>query len=169
MPDISINWRNQAVLENRTKHIQKCHRENLQKEWLQHIIQSMWIGGVTIPGRRRKYRRRCNSNRTAYLAAAACPSGAHITSHDNVVYCILKTLLISSEAPEEFVKSLHFEKVTFNRDFSSGIEEILFRAGTKILTEKGLYHNKPDITIKLSDPNRIILIEVAIVRIQNNR
>ncbi|KAL3282293.1 hypothetical protein HHI36_005482 [Cryptolaemus montrouzieri] len=41
--------------------------------------------------------------------------------------------------------------------------------GGKILTEKRIYHNKPDIVISTSNPKHIYIIEVSVAHIQNFR
>lgn len=120
-----------------------------------------------IPGRRRKCRRGCNVDETAYHVVSACPNNAYITRHDNVVHWVIKTILNSMEAPLEIINNFQFGRATLNTDFLYQQHLVSIRAGNKILTEKRLYHNKPDIFIKMH--NRIIIIEVAVAHIQNYR
>ncbi|XP_045470568.1 uncharacterized protein LOC123677883 [Harmonia axyridis] len=122
-----------------------------------------------IPGRTRVCRRGCGNTETAYHVTSSCPTNMYISRHDNVVHWLLKTILTTTNAPEDIIMGLQFGKATLMTDYEQQGRSISIRAGHKILTEKKMYHNKPDIMIKLSNPDRIILIEVAIAHIQNYR
>lgn len=81
--------------------------------------------------------------------------------------------MTSLHALEELVanvgKVVRFGKATFNNNFSQGNNEIAVKAGIKILTNKRPYHNKLHIIVKLSRPERIVLIEVAVAHTQDYR
>ena len=47
--------------------------------------------------------------------------------------------------------------------------QVKIKAGVKITTEKEIYHNKPDIVVELSNPNKIYVLEVFIAHLQNLR
>ncbi|XP_044750655.1 uncharacterized protein LOC123310990 [Coccinella septempunctata] len=118
---------------------------------------------------RRNCRRGCNHAETAYHVSASCICNEYTTRHDNVVYWTLKTLLTSLRAPNNYIRNLQFGQSTCRVDFEANNRKVSIQAGQKLLTERRLYHNKPDILVKLTNPSEIFIIEVAVSHIQNWR
>lgn len=135
-----------------------------------HAASEEQLHGLgSIPGRRKMCRRGCNNTETAYHVSSACPTNSYITRHDNVVHWVLKTIINHLDAPEEISRSFQFGKASLNTNFKTQSREISIRAGIKFLTEKQLYHNKPDIWIKFTNPTEIYIFEIAVAHIQNYR
>ena len=68
-----------------------------------------------------------------------------------------------------YKKTFSLEKHPCSCQFEVGRRNITIEAGNKILTEKRLYHNRPDITVKMTNPTQIFIFEIAISHIQNYR
>ncbi|XP_044751637.1 uncharacterized protein LOC123311637 [Coccinella septempunctata] len=136
---------------------------------LLHSAAEEQIHGLgCIPGRQKNCRKGCNKTETAYHVSSACITRAYTTRHDYAVHWILKTLLKSLGAPEAIGTNLQFGKATLNVDFE-GKRKVEIRAGMKLLTEKRLHHNKPDIFIHLWNPEEILILEVSVAHLQNYR
>ncbi|XP_045470569.1 uncharacterized protein LOC123677884 [Harmonia axyridis] len=134
---------------------------------LLHSAAEEQIHGLgSIPGRRRNCRRGCDKCETAYHVSSACIQDAYNTRHDFIVHWVLKSLLSGLGAPEEI--QLQFGKACLCVDFL-GKRKVEIRAGGKIITEKQLHHNKPDILIHLYDPEEIIVLEISVAHLQNYR
>jgi len=46
---------------------------------------------------------------------------------------------------------------------------VTIKVGMKILTDRPLYHNKPDVVVYLSNPMKTFVFEVAVSHLQNIR
>ncbi|CAH0555597.1 unnamed protein product [Brassicogethes aeneus] len=138
---------------------------------LQAAAEEQIHGLGAIPEYRRRCRRGCANDETAYHVATACPSNEFITRHDNLVYWILKAILGATGAPKPTTESLFFGKATLNAQYTNikNQRNMTVIAGHPIITEYNLHHNKPDILVKLENPTEVIILEIAISHIQNYR
>lgn len=144
----------------------------MMNEWMRAVLQAAaeeQLHGVSAIHHRRKCRRGCQRDETAYHVAAACPTRRYIYRHDYIVHWVLKAIMQSLREPKQMVRNIQFGKATCNVTFESGGRKINVEAGIKILTEKRIYHNKPDVVVRLANPQEIIIIEVAVAHIQNWR
>lgn len=135
-----------------------------------HSAAEEQLHGLGATACRSKKCRRCGSaNETAYHVSSGCIINSYTTRHDHVVHWVLKTILLNLEVPADILASFPFGKVSFNPTFRSRGREVVVRAGGKILTEKRLHHNKPDLMIRFENPNTIYLFEIAVAHLQNIR
>lgn len=85
-----------------------------------------------------------------------------------MVYWTLKAILQSLKAPD-VLTNIQFGKAVYHAEFVNRNRRVKIEAGQKIITERKIYHNKPDIVIKFTNPDEIFMVEVAISHIQNYR
>lgn len=111
----------------------------------------------------------CNADETAYHIACSCPVRATTPRHDFIVHWVLKTILRCTRAPEDTQKNFQFGKATMKCSYVHEGRTISVETGNKILTGKKLYHNRPDIVVKLTNPTIIYILEIAVSHIQNLR
>lgn len=99
----------------------------------------------------------------------ACPNHRYTHRHDCVVYWTLKALLQILKARDVLTTNIQFGKALYHAEFINKSKSVKIEAGYKIITEWKIYHNKPDILIKFTNPDEIFIVEVAISHIQNYR
>ncbi|XP_044750445.1 uncharacterized protein LOC123310835 [Coccinella septempunctata] len=196
--DLSEESDTPKLTKDLIKRIEERHQAEIEKEWSSNLSYAKnvlkepnirfpansspnmdsWRLGVLLsaseeqihglganPNNRRKCQLGCGLDENSYHVACACPSRAATTRHDFIVHWVLKILLQGLGAPDELRRELQFGKASLNCD----IGKIKIQAGNKILTGKKIYHNKPDIMVRTTDPDKIYLIEVAVSHIQNLR
>ena len=149
-----------------------AHQSPSMESWRLSVLNSAaeeQLHGLGANPQRPKCIKGCNADENAYHVASACPTRAFASRHDFVVHWTLKCILKSLGAPEESIKNLQFGKASIYCQFEVGRRNITIDAGNKILTEKRLYHNRPDITVKMTNPTQIFIFEIAISHIQNYR
>lgn len=95
------------------------------------------------------------------------------------MYWVLKTILEATGAPPEIRDGLGFgsgrlqtgyttksvKKNRRTREEEETETRIEIRAGGKVLTDCQLYHNKPDIVVRTTNPDRVYVFEVAVSRL----
>lgn len=140
------------------------------KAALLHSAREEQVHGLgAIPDRRRRCRRGCDHDKTAYHVAAQCLTPQYNGRHDIIVYWVLNAILTATDAPADVVRELTFGKSSIAADYYWAERKVKVRAGIKILTKEKLYHNRPDICIHLSDPQCIYVLEVSVAHLQNFR
>lgn len=125
------------------------------------------LHGLCVGLERWKCRRGCRADETAYHVAAACVEGAYTTRHDCVAHWLLKTLFTSFRAPRGCSRRLQFGRANCQETFQCGQRKVTIKAGKKLLTDRPLYHNKPDVVVYLTNPDEIFVLEVAVSHLQN--
>lgn len=145
------------------------HMSDWQTAMLGAAAEEQLHGAGGIPGRRKRCRRGCDTDDTAYHIVSSCLTPEYNARHDIVVWWVLRAILRATGAPEDTILDLTFGKATLAAEYPWGDRQVRIRAGMKIYTEARLLHNKPDITLILDNPPRVYILEVAISHIQNIR
>ena len=134
---------------------------------IRNCVEEQVHGFITNPLFRKRCRRGCNKEETTYHVTSACIDNEYTVRHDFVVFWILKYIMYNTEAPEITHSQLNYEKASIVATYNWKSRQLDLRAGTKIITNNVCYHNRPDIFIKLSNPDVIYLLEVSISHLQN--
>lgn len=141
------------------------------EDWINSIVRTAaeeQVHGLGAnPALRRKCRRGCQADETAYHVISACIVPEFTTRHDKVVHILLRQILRATDAPEEVVRQLKYDTATIVAEYSWGDREVKVRAGPKLLTDPELHHNRPDILLILTNPAQVYVLEVAVAHLQN--
>lgn len=89
--------------------------------------------------------------------------------YDAVVHLLLRKILEGTKAPKPIHASLKFGKASILVEYTWNNRRVKISAGIKHQTDPLLYHNRPDITIHLTNPDIVYVYEIAISHIQNLR
>ena len=143
------------------------------EDWTTRLIRSAaeeQVHGLgSNPAARKRCRLGCNAYENSYHVISACITPAYTSRHDYIVYRILKSIMIGSQAPEEILAQLKFRKASIVVEYKWGERDVKIRAGPKIMTDPELHHNRPDIMVILTNPNIVYVLEIAVAHLQNIR
>ena len=114
--------------------------KNMQMDdWTAKIIRTAaeeQVHGLGAnPSRRRKCRLGCNADETAYHVISSCLTPAYTIRHDNIVYWLIKSIIIGTHAPEEIQAQLRFGKASICVEYSWNNRKVQLQAGAKIQTD----------------------------------
>lgn len=139
-------------------------------DWVAKIIRTSAEEQVLELGtnvyRRKKCRLKCNADETAYHVLSACITPAYTTRHNIAVYWLLRYILRATNAPEEISSQLKYGSGSLVVEYMSKERQVKIIAGPKVITEPSIYHNRPDVLIKLTNPSMIYVLEVSISHLQ---
>ncbi|XP_044578985.1 uncharacterized protein LOC123261458 [Cotesia glomerata] len=117
----------------------------------------------------KKCRMGCEVVETAYHVVSACLGPEYTTRHDNAVCWFIKHILYAMKAPKFLSDHIHLSRSSLVAEFMWGERVVKIRAEVRIMTDVKLHHNKPDIMFILSNPDEVIVLELAVSHLQNMR
>ena len=147
--------------------LKSIHIESWVTTLIRNAAEEQVHGLGANPAARRKCRMGCNNDETAYHVAASCITPAYASRHDYIVFWILKSILQSTQAPEQIQSQLNFRKANLVVEYNWNDRNVKIQAGVKVRTEPELYHNRPDIIVTLTNPNKVYVFEIAVAHLQN--
>lgn len=125
------------------------------------------LGG--IPEMRRRCPRGCHADENAYHVATSCVVPDYVNRHNFAVYWVSRALLEATRAPPEVRNQLRFGSATLNAEYVSEIagRQLTIRAGGFCAVDVPIYHYKPDVVVRTSNPRKVYVLEASVAHFQN--